>query len=130
MKSKSTVLVIVGIAVVAALIAKGGDGVAAVVITVVMVGAGCFVALLVAAIPIGIVESILAHRKLEAAIREYQELQVKHGASSKDHCPHRVFTIGQTDYVVLTATDKWCKVCGKHLGTATLKKGFWKNRWV
>ena len=30
---------------------------------------------------------------------------------------------------VLTATDKWCKVCGKHLGVATLKKGFWSNRW-
>jgi hypothetical protein len=127
--SKKTVLILVVIAGTLAAIAKGGDDVAAVVVTVVLAGAACFVALLVATIPITIVESILERRKLDAATREYQELQVKHGFAAKDHCPHRVFTIGQTDYVVLTATDKWCKVCGKHLGPATLKKGFWKNRW-
>jgi hypothetical protein len=127
--SKKSILVIVVIAGILAAIVKGGDDVVTVVITVVMAAAACFVVLLVAALPVALVQSLLERRKLEAALREYQELQVTHGYTAKDHCPHRVFTLGQTDYVVMTATDKWCKVCGKHLGTATLKKGFWSNRW-
>lgn len=127
--SKNSVLVIAAIAVPVALIAKGGDGVAAVVVTVVLVGAACFVALLVISIPVAIIVGTRDRRKLAAAILEFQDLQVKHGSSAKDHCPHRVFTVGQTDYVVLAATDKWCKACGKHLGTATLKKSIWGNRW-
>jgi hypothetical protein len=127
--SKTTILVLVVLAGTLAAIAKGGDDVAAVAVTAVLAGAACFVALLVATIPVTIFGAILDRRKLAAAVREYEELQAKHGASAKDHCPHRVFTVGQTDYVVLTASDMWCKVCGKHLGAATLKKGFWQNRW-
>jgi hypothetical protein len=127
--SKKSVLVIAAIAVTVALIAKGGDDVAAVVVTVVLVGVACFVVLLVAWIPVAIISAILDRRKFAAAVREFQDLQVKHGSSAKDHCPHRVFTVGHTDYVVLTASDKWCKVCGKHLGSATLKKSIWGNRW-
>jgi len=127
--SKKSVLVIAAIAVTVALIAKGGDNVAAVVTTVVLVGAACFAVLLVAWIPIAIISAIVNRRKLAAAVREFQELYVLHGYSAKNHCPHRMFTVGHTDYVVLTASDKWCKVCGKHLGAATLKKSIWGNRW-
>ena len=127
--SKTTVLVLFVIAGIFTAIVRGGDDVAAAVITAVVMGAAGFVALVVATIPVTIYGAIRDRRTLAAAVLEYQELQIKHGSSARDHCPHRVFTVGQTDYVVLTATDKWCKVCGKHLGAATLKKGFWKNRW-
>jgi hypothetical protein len=126
--SKKSILVIAAIAVTVPLAAQGDD-VAAVVVNVVLVGAACFVIVLVAWIPVAIVGAILDRRKLAAAVREFQDLQVKHGYSARDHCPHRVFTVGHTDYVVLTASDKWCRVCGKHLGSATLKKSIWGNRW-
>lgn len=73
MMSRKSILVLVVIAGILAAIAKGGDDVAAVVITVVLAGAGCLVALLVLSIPVTIVSAVMERRKLDAAIREYRE---------------------------------------------------------
>lgn len=128
--SKTTVIVIAAIALMLVLIATGGDRVAGIVVGVVIAGGAGFVALVIAAIPIAIIGAILDRRKLAAAIREYHDIQLKYGYSAQDHCPHRVFTVGHTNYVVFTGSDKWCKVCGKHLGAAKRKKSwFWGARW-
>lgn len=77
-----------------------------------------------------IVTAIRDRARLNAALREYEELQKVHGLTgAKERCPHRVFKVGHTDYAVLTASDKWCQACGKHLGAARLKKSIWGNSW-
>lgn len=128
--SKRYVVVIAAIAVAIGLIVKGGDRVASIVIYVVTYAGAGLVFLFVAAIPYTVVCAILNRRKLDAARREYQDIQTKHGYSAREHCPHRVIEVVDTDYIVFTASNKWCKICGKDLGPAKLKKSFlWGNRW-
>lgn len=73
--------------------------------------------------------TIYANRRLQLARDEYSEIQKEFGYSAREHCPHRFFSLSQTDYGVVTATDKWCKVCGKDLGPAKLKKSIFGNGW-
>ena len=128
--SKKYVLVIAAIALVVGLIVKGGDQVASIVIHVVIYAGVGLVVLLVAAIPFAAIRAILDRRKLDAARREYQDIQIEHGYAAKEHCPHRIIVVGHTGYIVFTASNKWCKVCGKDLGPAKLKRSFlWGNSW-
>ena len=96
-----------------------------------VVWAVCGVAALFAISLVGLLVTTIRNRsRLNAALREYDDLLRTHGAiDAKERCPHRVFTVGQTDYAVVTAADKWCRACGKHLGAASLKKSFWGNTW-
>lgn len=96
-----------------------------------VVWAGCaVVALFVLSLILLAITSIRDRIRLNSALREYEELQRVHGVvGAKERCPHRVFAVGHTDYAVLTASDKWCKACGKHLGAARLKKSLWGNTW-
>jgi len=70
-------------------------------------------------------------KKLRAARQEYLEIEQKYGyAGAREHCPHKVIEIGQTGVPgVVTVTSKWCRVCGKNLGPATLKTSILRNRW-
>lgn len=75
--------------------------------------------------------SYFSARKLDRARREYREIQNAHGYDAREHCPHRVQTLGQTGVPgVVTMTTKWCRVCGKCLGPARLKESIFGNRWV
>lgn len=74
-------------------------------------------------------DKLIADRRLRIAREEYDEIQRKHPYDAREHCPHKIFQISQTDYVVFIATNKWCKVCGKDLGPAKLKKSIFGNRW-
>ncbi len=77
-----------------------------------------------------LVAYINEQRKLTAAFREYDEIVEKYGYDAKEHCPHRVIQFGQTGVAgVVTVTTKWCKTCGKHLGSAKLVESVWGNRW-
>lgn len=78
----------------------------------------------------GIVDSFLVPRKLEAARREYEALYITHGYAAKEMCPHRIVDFTQTGIPdVFVATNKWCKICGKDLGPATLHKSIFGNSW-
>lgn len=68
-------------------------------------------------------------RRLRRARDEYSKLQREHGDGAQEQCPHRLFSISQKDIGVMTMTDKWCRVCGKHLGPAKLKKSIFGNSW-
>jgi hypothetical protein len=68
-------------------------------------------------------------KKLQAAREEYYEIQQRHPYDAREHCPHKIFQISQTDYVGFVATNKWCKVCGKDLGPAKLKKSIFGKSW-
>jgi ABC-type multidrug transport system fused ATPase/permease subunit len=68
-------------------------------------------------------------RRLRAARDEYDEIQKKHLYDAQEHCPHRLFALSQKDIGVIIMTDKWCKVCGKYLGPATLKRSIFGNKW-
>ena len=76
--------------------------------------------------------SDIEYRRLAAARREYGEIEKQYGhITGREHCPHKVVQFGQTGTAgVITLTTKWCKVCGKNLGPATLKKSFFGNRWT
>lgn len=77
-----------------------------------------------------IIGNYLGDRRLQSAREEYYEIQKEHGYNAREHCPHRLFSLSQTDAGVMTMTDKWCKVCGKHLGPATLKRSIFGNKWM
>ena len=70
--------------------------------------------------------------KLSAARAEYEEIQKKyHTADAREYCPHRLVEFGQTGVSgVVTMTTKWCRVCGKYLGPATLKTSIFGNKWT
>ena len=73
---------------------------------------------------------IQQRRKLDSAWREYREIQEKYGDSAKDHCPHRLFEIGQVEAGVITLSTKWCRTCKKDLGPAKLTKSLiFGNKW-
>jgi hypothetical protein len=76
-----------------------------------------------------IIDKIFRDRRLQTAREEYCEIQKEHGYNAREHCPHRFFPLSQADAGVMTMTDKWCKVCGKHLGPAKLKTSIFGNRW-
>lgn len=78
---------------------------------------------------IGIATMIWKSNKLQMARKEYDEILKTYGYSAHEHCPHKVFEITQTNMGVVTFTNKWCKVCGKDLGPAKLKKSIFGNGW-
>ena len=85
-------------------------------------------------IVVGIVDKISRNRewkKLQNAREEYAEIEKKYGhINSREHCPHKMVAFGQTGVPgVVTMTTKWCKVCGKNLGPATLKTSIFGNKW-
>jgi hypothetical protein len=93
---------------------------------------GCIVAFCVLLAVLDRIATRLAWTKLSAARSEYAVIVEKYGASAaRDHCPHRVLEFAQTGVPgVITTTTKWCKVCGKHLGSAQLKTSiFGTRRW-
>lgn len=68
--------------------------------------------------------------RLERARAEYRELQKQHGSSAPAYCPHKYISLSQTGVPgVVSMTHKWCRICGKHVGTATLKESIFGNRW-
>ena len=73
--------------------------------------------------------NIVIGRRLRRAQDEYYKLQREFGYDAKNQCPHRLFTISQKDIGVFTMTDKWCRVCGKHLGPAKLNKSIFGKKW-
>ena len=74
--------------------------------------------------------SYLSARKLERARREFREIQNAHPYDAREHCPHRVHTLGQTGVPgVVTMTTKWCRICGACLGPAKLRESVFGNRW-
>jgi hypothetical protein len=77
-----------------------------------------------------LISKMYSDLQLRSAQREFHEIERTHGHSARDHCPHRLFTLSQKDLGVIAITDKWCKVCGKHLGPATLRKSVFGNKWV
>jgi hypothetical protein len=85
-------------------------------------------------IVVAIVNKLRSNRqwkKLKAAEKEYREIVQKYGSiNAREHCPHKVVQFGQTGVPgVVTVTTKWCKVCGKNLGSATLKTSIFGNKW-
>jgi hypothetical protein len=76
-----------------------------------------------------IIDKFFRDRRLQTAREEYYEIQKEHGYNAREYCPHRLFSLSQTDAGVMTMTDKWCKVCGKHLGPATLKRSIFGKKW-
>jgi hypothetical protein len=85
-------------------------------------------------IVVAIVDKLRRNRqwkKLKAAEKEYSEIVKKYGSiNGREHCPHRVVQFGQTGVPgVVTVTIKWCKVCGKNLGSATLKTSIFGSKW-
>lgn len=78
---------------------------------------------------VALISKIYGDRRLQVARDEYSEIQKEYGYNAREHCPHRFFSHSQTDAGVMTMTDKWCKVCGKHLGPAKLKTSIFGNRW-
>lgn len=81
-------------------------------------------------IAVMIIANYFGDRRLQSAREEYYEIQKEHGYNAREHCPHRFFSLTQKDAGVMTMTDKWCKVCGKHLGPATLKRSIFGNKWM
>ena len=67
--------------------------------------------------------------KLESARKEYDKLLQTHGYDAREHCLHKVVQFSQQDFGVVSFTNKWCSVCGKDLGPATLKKSIFGNSW-
>jgi hypothetical protein len=83
---------------------------------------------LIVAVPV-LIFSAYDNRKLRREQEEYRELQIRHGAAAREHCPHRRITLSQNDIGVLVMTDKWCQICGAHLGPARLKESIFGNKW-
>lgn len=77
-----------------------------------------------------LVSHVYNERRLQRARAEYTEIQSRYGYSAREHCPHRFFSLSQKDIGVIAMTDKWCKICGKQLGPATLRKSVFGNQWV
>jgi hypothetical protein len=77
-----------------------------------------------------VIEEALSARRIQKARDQYYELQKVHLYNARDYCPHRFISLSQTDAGVMTMTDKWCKICGKHLGPAKLKKSIFGNKWI
>lgn len=68
--------------------------------------------------------------RLDRARAEYRELQKQYGSSAPAYCPHRYISLSQTGVPgVVSMTHKWCRICGKHVGTAKLKESIFGNRW-
>lgn len=97
---------------------------------VIVYGAIALAALFIGALVYGGVAYIMESRKLNAAWKEYDALQLRHGSDVRDVCPHRVVVIGQSGVPgVVTMTNKWCKTCKKDLGPAKLVESIFGNRW-
>jgi hypothetical protein len=78
---------------------------------------------------VALIGKIYSDRRLQIARDEYSDIQKEYGYNAREHCPHRFLSLSQNDVGVITMTDKWCKVCGKHLGPAKLKRSIFGNRW-
>ena len=68
---------------------------------------------------------------IDPAVKVVDGIRAVHTYDAREHCPHRLFTLSQTGVPgVITVTNKWCRVCGKDLGPARLKKSLFGNQWV
>lgn len=97
-----------------------------------LIGCGlvALAALVVGASLWALVDYMLAPRKLDAARKEYEALYIAHGYAAKEMCSHRIVQFSQAGTPdVFVATTKWCKVCGKDLGPATLVKSIFGDGW-
>lgn len=76
--------------------------------------------------------TVLHHERktLELAREEYRTIQIEHPYNSQENCPHRLVSLSQSEVPgIMTMTDKWCKVCGKHLGPAKLRRSIFGDKW-
>lgn len=89
----------------------------------------CIVGSIVALLIFSAVFLSLQKNKLEAARREYDQIRQTYGSDARERCPHKEVQFSQQDLGVITFTNKWCKVCGKDLGPAKLKKSIFGNSW-
>jgi hypothetical protein len=72
-------------------------------------------------------------KRIQTARYEYAEIEKQYGSTEgKEHCAHRMVEFSQTGCPgVMTMTLKWCKICGKNLGSAKLKESkIFGNKWV
>jgi hypothetical protein len=84
---------------------------------------GFIIALFIVGAVVGAVVDRILRKKLKSARAEYEQIEKEYGYNAREHCPHRLVEFGQTGVPgVVTMTTKWCKVCGKYLGSAKLKK--------
>jgi hypothetical protein len=61
--------------------------------------------------------------RLRKAREQYARVQREHGRNAPYHCPHGFVSHSRDSETGLGRT--WCRVCGKHLGTAApAKPGF------
>lgn len=70
--------------------------------------------------------------RLKAARDAYERDEHALGrAAARQKCAHAFVQFGQTGIPgVVTATTKWCRVCGAPLGPAKLKESIFGNRWT
>ena len=65
---------------------------------------------------IGMVDSA----KLRKARGQYAKVQSEHGNNAPYHCPHAFVSL--TADASSDVSRRWCRVCGKHIGTAASRR--------
>jgi hypothetical protein len=60
--------------------------------------------------------AVVASARLRKAREQYARVQREHGSNAPYHCPHAFVSLSRDDDSGLAR--KWCRVCGRHVGTA------------
>ena len=70
---------------------------------------------------------MLESGRLRKAREQYARVQREHGNNAPYHCPHTFVSLSRDGESGLGR--KWCRVCGKHVGTAAPRRSwFGPNR--
>jgi hypothetical protein len=65
---------------------------------------------------------MVGSERLRKAREQYARVQREHGTNAPYHCPHAFVSLSRDAESGLGR--KWCRVCGKHVGTAARRRSW------